>query len=479
MYGSPKGQRKSSPQASEPRAVIAYLSDLHWNFLIYPRIVHSLAEHRARFPQLLYFDIGDTLSDVMDGRPLLEMMNLARVDGWVLGNHDFDYGLPYLMEKVRSADFPAIVSNVQFNGSIVVPCLPYVIHNLKGFKVGFFGLTTPDYPLTHDKPETLEVLDPLATARSMIRTLRGRVDCLILLSHLGFDADCGLASQTRGIDAIIGGHSHTLLEVPEVVNNVLICQAGGEGHFLGYLHLETRPGGGVSFKNELVPLDERLPEDQDCLAVLRDYLERQDHLPGEVLGEALTSFVDQKYGRETRLGNLVCDVLREETGADLSFYNATAVNNVIPRGKIFSHDFNIAFHFDNGIYVTSLKAWQIKEVLEKALESSLDDNYYYLHLSGLTVRYSSRGPAGSKVLSIESCGRPLDPNRYYRVAITEFLAKGGHERGTQFAVFRHVSKEPTHLSVRAMMKRYILRKVRINASLEGRIQDIDARATGH
>ena len=458
------------------RAVIAYLNDLHWNFLVYPRIAASLKQHRALHPDLLFFDIGDTLSDVMDGRPLIEMMNLVQTDGWVLGNHDFDYGLPYLMEKVRTAKFPAIAANLNFTGSVVIPCEPYVIHDLNGFKIGFIGVTTPDFPLTRNKPETLEVTDPLPVVRRLAAQLRPRVDCVILLSHLGFTADCELAAKLEGVDAIIGGHSHTLLEVPEVVNDILICQAGGEGHFLGYLHVERKPGGGISFKNELVPLDERLPEDEACAGVLRRYLEKQDAGPGEVLGEAMTSFVDSKYGRETRLGNLVCDVLREETGADVAFYNATGVNNVIPKGKIHTHDFNIAFHFDNSIYVLDLLDWQIKEIFEKALESSLDDNYYFLHSSGLRVRYSSRGAAGKRVESIEIGGHPLQPDRKYRAAVTEFLAMGGHERGTQFSVFRELAKECTHLSVRNLMRRYILRKGIIRAEVEGRIQDVAGRA---
>jgi len=456
-----------------PKVVVGYLNDLHWNFLIYPRIATSLQQHRSRYPNLLFFDIGDTLSDVVDGRPLIEMMNLVRADGWVLGNHDFDYGLPYLLEKTKRANFPALVANVRFNGSVVVPCLPYVIHDLAGFRIAFFGLTTPDYPMVHTKPDSLEVVDPVESCRAIVRQLRPRVDCVILLSHLGFDGDCSLASQVTGLDAIIGGHSHTLLEVPEVVNNVLICQAGGEGHFLGYLHVEARPQGGVSFKNELVELDEHIPEDEECARVVRHYLEKRDGAPGEILGEAVESFVDQKYGRETRLGNLVCDVLREETGADLAFYNATAVNNVIPKGKISVHDFNIAFHFDNGIYVLGLKGWQIKEVLEKALEASLDDNYYFLHLSGLKVRFNSKSPGGSRVVSILCGERPLDPEGTYRVAVTEFLAMGGHERGSQFTVFRDLPKERTHLSVRAVMRRYILRKGRITGSVEGRILDVD------
>jgi 2',3'-cyclic-nucleotide 2'-phosphodiesterase (5'-nucleotidase family) len=470
---APGGRAEATGVAS--RAVIAYLNDLHWNFLVYPRIAASLNQHRAVFPNLLFFDIGDTLSDVMDGRPLIEMMNLVRADGWVLGNHDFDYGLSYLMDKVRSATFPALACNLEFTGSVVIPCLPYVVHNLSGFRLGFVGVTTPDFPLTRNKPDALEIKDPVECTRKMVRLLRPKVDCLIVLSHMGFEADCRLAAELTGVDAIIGGHSHTLLEVPEVVNDILICQAGGEGHFLGYLHVERRPGGALAFKNELVALDERIPEDETCLRVLKRYMDRQDIAPGEILGEALTSFVDGKYGRETRLGNLVCDVLREETGADLAFYNATAVNNVIPRGKISVHDFNIAFHFDNTIFVLDLKPWQIKEIFERALESSLDDNYYFVHTSGIQVRYSSRGPAGSRVVSMEIGGRPLDPERTYRAAITEFLAMGGHERGTQFAVLREAPKENTRRTVRTVMRRYIVRKARIRAEIEGRIVDVDAR----
>lgn len=457
------------------RAVIAYLNDLHWNFLVYPRILASLRQKRQSLGSLLYFDIGDTLSDVMGARPVIDMMNLAGCNGWVLGNHDFDYGLPYLYEKVARASFPVVTANVIFKGDVQIPHVPFLIKNIGGLRIGFIGITTPNFPVFPAACPELFVGDPVACVRDLIPQIRNQVDALILLSHLGFEEDCLLASKIRGVDAIIGGHSHTLLEVPELVNDILICQAGGEGQYLGYLHIEGSSGS-VTFKNELVRLDESLSQDDECLALLRAHQRSEHARDTEVLGTAMVSFVDEKYGRETRLGNLVCDVIRQETGADIALYNATGVNNVIPEGPIYSHDLNIAFHYDNAVYVVDVMGSQLRHIVEKALESSLDDNYYFLHSSGLRVRFSSRRSPGERVVSMTAGDAEIDPDRVYRVAVTEFLALGGHERGTQFAIFKSLQKIKAHISVRALLTRYISNLGKVSGAIEGRIMDVGGRS---
>lgn len=191
----------------------------------YARRMELIRREREADPELLVLDSGDfsqgspyyTLyhGDVETG-----LMSLMGVDGATIGNHEFDFGLDNLARLARAARFPIICSNYRVAGTPLVGLVePYHIYKVRGVRVGVFALAPRMEGLVDARNcRGVEYLDPVATAREMVRVLRGEKHCdvVILLSHLGWKVrgtdDAEVIRHTRGLDLVLGGHSHTYFD---------------------------------------------------------------------------------------------------------------------------------------------------------------------------------------------------------------------------------------------------------------------------
>ncbi|MEM1009634.1 MAG: metallophosphoesterase [Myxococcota bacterium] len=207
------------------------------------------------------------------GRVELESMTRAGYDIATLGNHDFDLGASWLLTALkRYARFQICTSNLLFSHSGAQALLkPYVVRRVGGRRLGFFGLTVKLEGLV---PANLwsgvKVLDPVKTAQKMVRELRHRHRCeaVICLSHLGNYSTRGepgdqeLARAVRGIDLIIGGHTHTFLDKAQQVRNAFqentsIVQVGHSGVWLGQVDLMFGAQGEVHVQPQVMPIQMR------------------------------------------------------------------------------------------------------------------------------------------------------------------------------------------------------------------------------
>ncbi len=179
-------------------------------------------------------------------------MTAMQYDAATIGNHDFDAGIDGFEKQLPHADFPIIVSNYDFNNTVLKnKTLPYKIFQKQEIKVGVFGLGIELAGLVPGKlyGDTI-YQDPIAKTKEMISILRDEEKCdyIICLSHLGYQykedkiSDVILAQKTEGIDLILGGHTHTFLEAPQVYKNiidkeVIINQVGWAGVWLGRIDI--------------------------------------------------------------------------------------------------------------------------------------------------------------------------------------------------------------------------------------------------
>ena len=196
------------------------------------RRIAMLKEERKQDSDLLLFDSGDfsqgspyyTLfkGDVESG-----LMNLMHYDAGTIGNHEFDFGLENMARVFRNLNFPIVCSNYKFHEFDLDRIVkPYVILRRRGIKIGVFGLGPQlDGLVDHKNYRSTEYLDPVTTAQQMADLLR-RKGCqfVICLSHLGWEesgmGDQEVISHTRGIDLVLGGHSHTYFKTLRYVNNL-------------------------------------------------------------------------------------------------------------------------------------------------------------------------------------------------------------------------------------------------------------------
>lgn len=218
--------------------------------------IFDLLSEVKRNGNTLLLDAGDAIagsSTLFFLREVaLEKMNKANYDAITMGNRELNYIRWVLKIRAKQAKFPILTANLKdLTGRSDGFYKSYIIRELGNIKVGIFGLTPVQYD---DNSLWLSLLkfrflDPFMVSRKMAEELKNEVDLLILLSHLGAKDDTKIAETTRGIDLIIGGHSHTILQEPLHINDTYIFQAGCHGALIGKIDLTVAPGSTPKIKS--------------------------------------------------------------------------------------------------------------------------------------------------------------------------------------------------------------------------------------
>lgn len=208
-----------------------------------------IEQERLKDSNLLLLDAGDFFQgtpyfNIFKGEAEITLMNMMGYNVATLGNHEFDNGIKAMWEQLRKANFQIVCANYKFKFKPLRFLIkPYIILERNGAKIGIFGLSPDLRGLA--SPEVANNIifnDPIETAKIMVAKLQeANCDLIICLSHLGFQpekptqviCDALLAEQVGGIDLIIGGHTHTSLSEPQVINGVRIVQAKNKGAYLG------------------------------------------------------------------------------------------------------------------------------------------------------------------------------------------------------------------------------------------------------
>ncbi|AWA31180.1 metallophosphatase [Flavobacterium magnum] len=225
---------------------------------------------RKENPNVLLLDAGDVFQgtpyfNYYGGELELKLMSMMRYDLATMGNHDFDNGIEGFYKQLPHAQFDFVSANYNFKNTVLDTIVkPYKVFDKDGIKVGVFGLGVELQGLVDKKnyKETV-YLNPVEVATDVVKVLKEKEKCalIICLSHLGYAykddpekiSDLKLAAQTRDIDLIIGGHTHTFLDKPTVVKNlddkeVLVNQVGCYGINLGridfYFEHDRQKAGG-------------------------------------------------------------------------------------------------------------------------------------------------------------------------------------------------------------------------------------------
>lgn len=222
----------------------------------YARRMGLIEEERKVDKNLLLLDAGDFSQgtpyfNYYHGRVEIEAMNKMGYDAATLGNHEFDNGLDTLAMIIKMAKFPFVCANYDFTSSPLEGLVkPYAIINKGGLKIGVFGLGCQPKGLISDANfAPVQFMDPYPIAQMMADTLRAQeCDVVICLSHMGTLGktkedlcDSALVRNTRGIDVVIGGHTHKLYTDRREVNldgdSIPLCQMGKAGASLGKIML--------------------------------------------------------------------------------------------------------------------------------------------------------------------------------------------------------------------------------------------------
>jgi len=221
-----------------------------------------IKEIKRNEENVLLFDSGDVFQgspyfNYYDGEVEFKLMSEMGYNAGTIGNHEFDNGLESLAQQLKFANFPFICSNYDFaNTPLQDKTLPYKVFEIDGVKIGVFGLGIELQGLVLDWAfGNTKYIDPAVKAAEMSYILKKELKCdlIVCLSHLGFSyqtkkiSDIALAKQSKNIDVILGGHSHTFLDKPVIFRNsdskeVIIAQVGWGGIKLGRIDFYLKKG---------------------------------------------------------------------------------------------------------------------------------------------------------------------------------------------------------------------------------------------
>nr|WP_297165623.1 metallophosphatase [uncultured Dysgonomonas sp.] len=207
---------------------------------------------RKQDQNVLLFDSGDFVQgtpyfNLFHGRVEAQAMNLMKYDAGTLGNHEFDYGLDTLKMIVKKLNFPILNCNYDFSETVLKDDIkPYVILKRFGLKIGVLGVgVDPEGLIQKNKYEGMVFKPAISSVNFYAKILKDskKCDLVVCLSHLGYNDDIKLAEQSKNVDIIIGGHSHTYMEKPDMRTNldgkeVLIFQTGKSGAYVNKIEVE-------------------------------------------------------------------------------------------------------------------------------------------------------------------------------------------------------------------------------------------------
>ena len=396
------------------------------------------------------------------GQDSAQIMNMIGYDAMTLGNHEFDNGDEVLAAFVDALEFPVVTANVDFSDSPLLAGKidPWVTLEPGGNMVGIIGLVTPHSAiLSSPGPELVFEHDLVSITQNAVDALTADgVNKIILLTHIGFEADVALAQQVSGVDVVVGGHTNTFLsntytgalgEYPLVLEStsgepVLVVQASAKTLYLGRLDVEFDGNGVLSdWDGDAILLSRYITPAPDVADLVAGLAEPITALRQQVVGEAATSLVGARSVcrvEECNLGNLIADAIREETGAQIAYMNGGGVRSGIEAGEITMGHLLTVQPFGNTTSTFDLSGADVLAMLENAVSRiQLNDQGQvqrsgasgrFLHLSGARFSIDPTQEVGSRIVNVEVLNEageyePLDTEAVYSMAGNNYVRNGG------------------------------------------------------
>ena len=496
----------AAANAEETRISILATTDLHGNLLPYDyftarpadrglaKIASLIQEARSQNPNHLLIDCGDTIQGTplesvyqqyaatgrlplnlaFAGRPLerdpmMLAMNDIGYDVMVVGNHEFNFGLKNLAKARSTADFPWISANILTDpgaeaASGIQPFAPYFLKTVAGVKIAIVGITTPSIPdwESEEHYHGYRFEDGVEAARRVVNEVRAREhpDVLIVAAHSGLDRDpktptaatgdaredmiYQIATEVKGIDAIIFGHTHQQRAALQL-GDVLLMQPKNWGMSLGRMEFVLdRDSSGtwkiVSKSSGVIPVTAATPADAKVMEIARPYHEIVERYLNTQIADAPVS-LETRFARvkDTALLDAIQQVQLFYSKADVSFASSFNSHVVIPKGPVTVRQIAALYVYENELYAIEGTGKMVREALENAaryFQACSGDcaqgplinrrviGYNYDMAQGIEYEIDLNRPVGDRIRNLRWHGQPLQDSQPLRIAINNYRSGG-------------------------------------------------------
>jgi len=398
----------------------------------YAQLATLIKRLRASRPHALLLDGGDSwqgsaTSLWTQGADMIGAQKRLGVD-YATGHWEFTYGeerlkqalkeaapIQFLAQNVRTADFEEEVFT------------PYALRSVNGVALAIIGQAFPYTPIAHPRRFVADWTFGIRESQlqKRIDEVRARgAQAVVLLSHNGADVDLKLASRVRGLDAILGGHTHDALPAPVLVGKTLVSNAGCNGKFVGVLDLQVGKSGVSAHRYKLLPVfSNLLPAD----AAMSEYIESVRRPHREKLEEKLAITEGLLYRRGNFNGSidqLMLEALRAEKDAEIAFSPGFRWGPTLLPGEAITLEHVLAQTAITyaGTTVSSLTGEQIRVILEDVADNLFNPDPYLqqggdmVRVAGFTYALDPSSKIGSRVFDLRVNDRPMQAGRRYKVA---------------------------------------------------------------
>lgn len=418
-----EGNEAKSTEASvaggEAEIVILSVNDMHASIDQFPKFATMVDSLRAVYPDMLLFSAGDnrTGNPVNDqyepaNYPMIELMNRTGFDLCAVGNHEWDANIVALQNDIERARFPFLCANVFIPDTVNLDIQPLTTMQYQGIKMAVVGLIEVrhgDIPGAHpDNLKKVRFKRPELVLPDY-KYLRNQNDVVVLLSHCGLDDDMKMAQANPWLDAIIGGHSHTLVEHPSETNGVLITQSGSHLRYATLVKLHVKDHQVVSKEAVVLNVNKVWKEKPEIKQLVAEFND------APALNEAI-AVAKTKFETPEELGCLITDALCEITGADFAFQNTGGVRVThLKKGPITVKDVYTVDPFNNEVVVYQMTGAQVKRYI---LNNYRKNGGYPSYVSGMTYSIDDEG----KSVWVQLDGANFSTNKIYKVAMNSYMA---------------------------------------------------------
>ena len=483
------------------KTVILHSNDVHGAITGYACIAALKTDYESRGAEVILVDAGDysqgtTNVSTTKGADAVAMMNAAGYDVVTIGNHELDYGYEQLMDNMSKAEFKVVCADVFDADGTTIFDANYTYTTKSGVKVGFFGLETPEAQ-TKANPALIKGLT-FKEEKELYQCAQDQIDALadadivICLSHLGVDNESkpntsyDLWNNTKGIDMIIDGHSHTVMTKGD--KNEPIQSTGTAFANIGVIVIDDASKKIES--NELVAVTDTMAKDEAVAAAAEKIIDR---VKAEYDVKFAVSKVELNGAKapngnrdsETNNGDLITDamvwqVLQNKDGLTVNEDHVVAITNgggiraAIKPGDVTKNDINTVLPFGNTVAVVYVTGAELLEALEASTYCTPGAIGGFPQVSGINYTihtgkaYDANaetypnstyyGPKSINRVVINSInGKEFKENEIYAVVTNNFCAAGGD---TYYAFASASAQFDTGIPVDEAVMAYITRELK-------------------